>query len=178
MCRTNIKILDNNVHIHNSHGPHSYYFWQQAAAGWPISELLDRKIADFIGANPVVDSSDRAPSLLNGGLGKISPVYWVVCLVAAAAIDVYGISRSKGNDPNYFPGNLNFDPLGLYPKDKAGQERMQLAELKNGRLGMIAITAFAFQEFVSRLGVVDETPLFFKPLGGVLHDYANSGYYQ
>ena len=40
----------------------------------------------------------------------------------------------------------------------------------------IAITAFAIQEFVSTLGVVDETPLFFKPLGEVLHEYANSGY--
>jgi Chlorophyll A-B binding protein len=115
---------------------------------------------------------------LNGGLGKISPIYWVVCLLAAGAIDVYGISKSKRSDPNYFPGNLGFDPLGLYPKDLAGQERMQLAELKNGRLGMIAITAFAVQEFVSSLGVVDETPLFFKPLGDVLHEYANSGYYQ
>ena len=29
---------------------------------------------------------------------------------------------------------------------------------------MIAITAFAVQEFVSKVGVVDETPMFFKPL--------------
>lgn len=155
--------------------PSPLYF-RQAAAGWPISELFDRKIANFIGATPVVDASDRAPSVLNGGLGKISPVYWVVCLLFAAAVDVYGISRSKSNDPNYVPGNLGFDPLGLYPKDEAGQMRMQLAELKNGRLGMIAITAFAVQEFVYSLGVVDETPLFFKPIGGVLRDYANSGY--
>lgn len=148
-----------------------------AAAGWPISELLDKKLANFVGMTPIVGSDDRAPSLLNGGLGKISPIYWVGCLLAAAAIDVYGIQMSKRNDATYFPGNLGFDPLGLYPKDKQGQERMQLAELKNGRLGMIAITAFAIQEFVSKLGVVDETPLFFKPLNMVLHEYANSGYY-
>ena len=140
--------------------------------------MFDRKIANLIGATPIVDATDRAPSLLNGGLEKISPIYWVVCLLAAGAIDVYGISQSKKNDPNYFPGNLGFDPLGLYPKDQAGQERMQLAELKNGRLGMIAITAFAVQEFVYSLGVVDETPIFFKPLGQVLSDYTNSGYIQ
>jgi Chlorophyll A-B binding protein len=144
--------------------------------GWPISELFDRKIADFIGAAPVVDATDRAPSILNGGLGKISPIYWIVCLLGAAAIDVYGISKAKNDDPNYFAGNLGFDPFGLYPKDEAGQKRMQLAELKNGRLGMIAITAFAVQEVVYSLGVVDETPIFFKPIGGVLREYANSGY--
>ena len=148
-----------------------------AAAGWPISELFDRKLANTFGLDPIVTSDDRAPSLLNGGLGKVSPVYWVAVLLAAGAIDFYGIQKSKSNDPSYFPGNLGFDPLGLYPKDKAGQERMQLAELKNGRLGMIAITAFAFQEFASKLGVVDETPLFFKPIGTVLSDYTNSGYY-
>jgi len=44
------------------------------------------------------------------------------------------------------------------------QTIVQLAEIKHGRLSMIAITAFAVQEFVSKVGVVDETPIFFKPL--------------
>lgn len=146
-----------------------------AAAGWPISELADKKIASFFGLQPVLDSSDRAPSILNGGLGKISPIYWVGCLAAAAAIDAYGISKSK-SEPGYFPGNLGFDPLGVYPKDEEGQKWMQTAEIKNGRLAMIAITAFAFQECASKLGVVNETPAFFKPLGTVLSDAANAGY--
>lgn len=147
-----------------------------AAVGWPISELADKSIAKTFGLPAVLDSSDRAPSILNGGLGKISPVYWIVCLAAAAAIDLYGIQKSK-NDPAYFPGKLGFDPLGLYPKDEAGQRRMELTEIKNGRLAMIAITAFAVQEFVTKFGVVDETPIFFKPIGGVIKEYANSGYY-
>lgn len=148
-----------------------------AAAGWPLSELFDKKIANMFGLTPVVDASDRAPSILNGGLEKISPFYWVACVAAAAAVDVYGISRSKSNDPSYFPGNLGFDPLGLYPKNEEGQKRMQTTEIKNGRLAMIAVTAFAVQEFVSQTGVVDETPLFFKPISYVMKEYANSGYY-
>ena len=146
-----------------------------AAAGWPISEPLDKKLANTFGLTPVVDASDRAPSVLNGGLGKISPAYWIVCLAGAAAIDLYGIKKSK-DSADYFPGNLGFDPLGMYPKDEAGQKAMQLKELKNGRLAMIAITAFAFQEFVQKIGVVDETPIFFKPLSIVIKEYANSGY--
>jgi hypothetical protein len=27
------------------------------------------------------------------------------------------------------------------------------------------------------LGVVDETPIFFKPIGTVMKEYANAGYY-
>lgn len=148
-----------------------------AAAGWPMSELLDAKIANLFGLTPVVDASDRAPSVLNGGLGKVSPIYWIACLAAAAAVDFYGIQKSRKNSPEYFPGNLGFDPLGMYPKDAAGQQRMQLAEIKNGRLAMIAIVAFAVQEAVYKMGVVDETPIFFKPLSIVIKEYANSGYY-
>ena len=48
-----------------------------AAAGWPLSEVFDKKIAATLGMVPVLDASDRVPSLLNGGLGKISPAYWV-----------------------------------------------------------------------------------------------------
>jgi hypothetical protein len=148
-----------------------------AAAGWPISELFDQKIASLFGLNPLLVGDDRAPSILNGGLGKISPIYWLACVAGAAAIDLYGMKRAS-NTPGYVPGDLGFDPFGVFPKDKDGQEWFRLAEIKNGRLAMIAITAFAVQELVSQTGVINETPLFFKPLATTLHEYANSGYIQ
>ena len=147
-----------------------------AAAGWPISEVFDKKIAAALHMTPLLDANDRVPSVLNGGLGKVSPAYWILCLGAAAAVDFYGINKSKSNDPAYFPGNLGFDPLGAYPKNEDGKEWMQLAEIKNGRLAMIAVFGFAIQEAISSSGVVDETPLFFFPLTATLKAYANSGY--
>ncbi len=147
-----------------------------AAAGWPLSELLDKKIAAALHMDPLLDGADRVPSLLNGGLGKISPAYWVGCIGAAAIIDIIGTLRMKGDSTNYLPGDFGLR-LG-YPSDEAGQKRMQLAEIKNGRLAMIAIFGFAIQEFVSKQGVIDETPLFFFPIVQTLHNYANSGYIQ
>mmetsp|Transcript_2305 Transcript_2305/g.4769 ORF Transcript_2305/g.4769 Transcript_2305/m.4769 type:complete len:160 (+) Transcript_2305:817-1296(+) len=138
-----------------------------AAAGWPIAELLDRSLANIIGQQPIVDGFDRSPSLLNGGLEKISPLYWAGILLAASAIDLYQINKAN-SDPEYTPGNIGFDPLGLYPKDVEGQKKMLAKELRNGRLAMIAITAFAAQEFVTNTGVVDQTPFFFKFLGGMV----------
>ena len=132
-----------------------------AAAGWPLSELFDKKIALALHMSPLVDAADRAPSVLNGGLEKVNPFFWMACLVGAAAIDVYGIAKSKSGDESYFPGNLGFDPLGMYPKTEEGQQRMQLAEIKNGRLAMISILGFAIQECVLKSGVIDQSPSFF-----------------
>jgi hypothetical protein len=146
-----------------------------AAAGWPLSELFDKKIAVALGMAPLVeDGSDRVPSLLNGGLGKVSPAYWIGALGFAAVIEVLGQLKMKSEKT--IPGDFGLR-LG-YPSDNDGQQRMQLAEIKNGRLAMIAIFGFAIQEFVTKQGVINETPLFFKPIMQTLHEYANSGYIQ
>jgi hypothetical protein len=148
-----------------------------AAAGWPVSELFDKKIATMLGMAPAIVGDDRAPSVLNGGLGNISPLYWAACLAGAAAVELYGITVARKKD-GYTPGDLGFDPFGVFPKDEESQKNMQLAEIKNGRLAMIAISAFAVQELVSQTGVINETPLFFFPIGETLHQLTNSGYIQ
>ncbi len=48
------------------------------------------------------------------------------------------------------------------PRDRNGCNL--LAEIKKGRLAMISIFGFAMKEFVSKTGVIDETPLFFFAL--------------
>lgn len=161
-----------------------------ATVGWIFSEKFDIAIANFLEQQPLILENDRVPSLFNGGMDQVSPYWWGFCVGLSAAIDLYGVSIQRqyqfqntlsdddivGNfaadaDVNvgdiaeeYIPGNLKFDPLNLYPKDddKEGQKRMQLAEIKHGRLAMIAITAFSVQEFVTQIGVVDETPWFFQ----------------
>lgn len=152
-----------------------------AAAGWPLSEVLDRKIASLFGLSAMLDSADRVPSVLNGGLGKISPLYWVAVIAFAGVVDFVGTGRSQklanGKDV-YLAGDFGFDPLRVYPKTEEGKKWMQLAEVKNGRLAMIAVTAFAIQEAVTKVGVVDETPLFFFPIADTMKEYANSGYIQ
>ena len=133
-----------------------------AAAGWPISELLDRPLAKSFNMPDLLESGDRAPSVLNGGLGQVPISYWIGALLFASFVECAAIHKRRVN-PDYFPGKLDFDPLGLYPKTEAGKKEMQLKEIKNGRLAMIAITAFAFQELVQQQGVVEQTPFFFKP---------------
>ena len=134
--------------------------------GWPLSELWDREIAIALGLPPALlqDGSDRVPSTLNGGLEKISPIYWGFCLGLTIAIEQYAIIKAREGNSNYFPGNLGFDPLNLYPKNNNNQINMQLAEIKHGRLAMVAIVGFAIQESYTSLSVIKETPFFFQPL--------------
>ena len=51
--------------------------------------------------------------------------------------------------PDYSPGDLGFDPLGLKPKDAAGLKTMQTKEINNGRLAMIACAGIVGQELVT-----------------------------
>jgi len=146
-----------------------------AALGWPMSELYDIKIAAMLQVEPILDATDRVPSLFNGGMEKVNPVWWGFCLGLTASIDLYGVSRARSVE-GYTPGDLGWDPMGFYPADKKDRMDMQLAEVKHGRLAMIAVTGFSVQEFVTGIGIVDETPLFFKPLEileEVLGDVAN-----
>jgi hypothetical protein len=41
----------------------------------------------------------------------------------------------------YKPGQLGFDPLGLFPEDEEAQFEIQSKEINNGRLAMISIGA-------------------------------------
>lgn len=143
-----------------------------AAAGWPLSELWDEKIASTTGFPALVDVNGRAPSLLNGGLGKVSIWYWLAVTVFASAVDLYGLSRV--NDEDYVPGDLGFDPLGLHGKKAPQWKRwMETAEIKNGRLAMLAITGFALQEVVTQDAVVHISAAFFQPLDITLDKLRN-----
>ena len=135
-----------------------------AAIGWPTSELADRTIASYLNAPSTLDDGDRVPSILNGGMDRIDPRFWGFCLGMTAAIDLYGVSKSRRGSPDYFPGNIGFDPLGFFPADRQGQESMKLAEIKHGRVAMMGVLGYVVEEYVTKMAVVDDTPVLFQPI--------------
>eukprot|EP00536_Pseudo-nitzschia_multiseries_P000125 jgi/Psemu1/155308/gw1.3.269.1 len=135
-----------------------------AAVGWPISELEDRDIADYFHVSSVLDDGDRVPSMLNGGMERIDPRFWGFCLGMTAAIDLYGVSKSRRSADDYFPGNIGFDPLNLFPPDREGREKMKLAEIKHGRVAMLGVVGYVVEEYVTKMAVVDDTPILFQPI--------------
>merc|ERR1711868_224936 len=86
----------------------------------------------------------RAPSLLNGGLSNVNGVYWAAVVALAIYWESQGLDKQYGKKDDYLPGMLGFDPLG------ADSEGMRAAEITNGRVAMLAITVYAFEEALTK----------------------------
>lgn len=153
------------------------------AAGWPLAELFDTQIANVLGLPSLIEANNgRDPSLLNGGLGLVSPLYWVIVLGFAAAVEIRGETlkaQQKSTDKawmlsgSWVPGDLRFDPLNLYTTfgdTPRAKYLMETAEIKNGRLAMVAIVVFVIEEFLTGKPVVEITPILFEPLPKVVED--------
>lgn len=84
-----------------------------AAAGWPMSELWHREIADAFGLQSILASENKAPSVLNGGLDNA----WIIG-AAVVSLAIGGLLEFKTFDAQkkdgYRPGELGFDPLKLH----------------------------------------------------------------
>jgi len=135
-----------------------------AAVGWPLAELWDRSIAGALGLQPALTSTGSSPSLLNGGLDKIEPDYWVIVASIAGLAELSNKEAKDEKGRQYIPGDCGFDPLNLFPEDKEGKLAMQTKEIKHSRIAMMAILGYVVQEALYRSPVTEETPFFFKSL--------------
>lgn len=153
------------------------------AAGWPLAELWDTRLAELAGLPSIIEeNAGRDPSILNGGLGLISPFYWIGVVLFTGAVELRGEivkSEIKRRDKTWMltgswvPGSLDFDPLGLYKTledTPRGRYLMETAEIKNGRTAMLAIVFMVVEEVVTGKPVVDITPILFEPFPQVVED--------
>merc|ERR1719238_1908134 len=134
-----------------------------AAAGWPVSELVQPWLSKAVGAPDLLVGDEKAPSLINGGLDKINPLFFMGIIIFSATVEAVALKQTRTAD--YIPGDLGFDPLSLYSgKGPEVQRDLELKELNNGRLAMLAITYYAWEEFVTKASVVNDTPFLFKSI--------------
>ena len=157
-----------------------------AALGWPLAEQFQPVLAKSQGLPSLLTKSGLDPSVLNGGLSNINPVFWGGFALVGVAVELYSASAGKAGflptmaalglekltgtdldgdgqvgepnmlaaDKDYLPGDLGFDPLGLFKGTAQQKKSMQLKEVNNGRLAMVAITGYAFQEAATKMSVV------------------------
>jgi len=131
-----------------------------ATVGWVVSELTHNSLALTFGKDNILGTNDQVPSVLNGGLDKVSPFFWVEAICVAAVLEFLAIEKGDNREP----GNFSFDPFGLSGKTYDEKFYVQESEIFNGRLAMLAITGFAIQEFTAGDAVIHQTPIFFNTL--------------
>ena len=118
-----------------------------AAAGFLVQE-------DF---HPLF-TADGGPAIEQ--IPALPPALWFLMTLGIGICEAYRIQIGWANPyegmdnvqrlkPEYVPGDLNFDPLGLKPEDPEEFRIMQEKELSHGRLGMLAAAGFMAQEAVS-----------------------------
>ena len=61
----------------------------------------------------------------------------------------------RARPDSYVEGDLGFDPLGIYEREgPQGKFDLRTAEVKHGRIAMLAITTIALQEFIQGTPIV------------------------
>ena len=151
-----------------------------AAVAWPMQEILHPILVDAArssGFGGTVDvlaaTAGKSPSLLNGGLNQweIAPTLALAVFMASVLekknVDERAAQGLKFNEYNKseLPGDLGFDPLRV-TRSLSRDEKVEFLEkeLLNGRLAMLAVTAYVLEEVVFQVPVVRYTPDLFRPL--------------
>ncbi|KAL1530031.1 hypothetical protein AB1Y20_000956 [Prymnesium parvum] len=91
--------------------------------------------------NPVTACSTVAPDVLIQVVGVMA---WAEIFFNKGKF----FTTNMFEDKSRVPGNVGFDPL-KFGDNKAARERLELAELKNGRLAMLAFSGMIHQVFVT-----------------------------
>ena len=103
-------------------------------------------------------SGDGGPAIEQ--IPALPPAIWFLMTLGIGIAEAYRIQIGWANPyetpdnvqalkPEYTPGDLGFDPLGLKPDSPEEFRIMQTKELQNGRLAMIAAAGFLAQEAVT-----------------------------
>ena len=129
-----------------------------AAVGFLVGEAVE-------GSSFLFDASITGPAISH--LPQVPPPFWVLLglLIAKYELDRAEIAFVNPADipvdqpgllrKEYIPGDLEFDPLNLKPKNPKEFEVMQTKELQNGRLAMLAAAGFMAQELVDGKGIME-----------------------
>jgi hypothetical protein len=133
---------------------------------WREAEITHGRVGMLASLGFLVQENFHPLFTADGGpaieqIPKLPPGLWVFMTLGIGIAESLRIQKGWANPyevgqdnvqrlkPEYTPGDLGFDPLGLMPEDPAEFRTMQEKELSHGRLAMIAAAGFLAQETVT-----------------------------
>ncbi|KAG8459763.1 hypothetical protein KFE25_014326 [Diacronema lutheri] len=143
---------------------------------WREAELMHGRVGMLAAAgflvqenyHPLFGGAVTGPAIDH--IPQIPPFFWAVLSFGIGIAESYRIQvgwadprTSQGLDSkqqwklrdDYEPGDVGFDPLGLKPDDVDELKALQLKELNNGRLAMLAAAGFLAQETVDKQQILE-----------------------
>merc|ERR1719421_1024742 len=118
-----------------------------AAAGFLVQEFWHPLFTADGG--PAIDQIPKLPVPLWFGMTLAIGIAETLRIQKGWANPYEGMDNVQRLKEDYYPGDLDFDPLGLKPSDPAEFREMQEKELSHGRLAMLAAAGFLAQEAVT-----------------------------
>ena len=132
---------------------------------WREAELTHGRVGMLASAGFLVQEKFHPLFTADGGpaieqIPKLPVPLWFGMAIGIGICETLRIQKGWANPyegmdnvqrlkPDYTPGDLGFDPLGLKPTDPAEFREMQEKELSHGRLAMLAAAGFMAQEAVT-----------------------------
>merc|ERR1719502_2433680 len=162
---------------------------------WREAEVTHGRVGMLASAGFLVQESFHPLFTADGGpaieqIPKLPPALWFFMATGIGICEALRIQKGWANPyegaersqnefqlkPEYYPGDLAFDPLGLAPEDPVEFRKMQERELSHGRLAMFAAAGFLAQETVTGTTWAAEDSIFERlVLGGWLDKAAIDG---
>ena len=120
-----------------------------AAMIWPVQEMLDGMLLE----------PDQFGPLLFGQYITLPyfPLFMTFCMMGLGYLDIYAAAIKDRDEIGeaFLPGDCFWDPLKTLEGAPASMKRnMQERELFNGRVAMLAIAAFLFEEGTTHLPLI------------------------
>merc|ERR1712232_594269 len=132
---------------------------------WREAELTHGRVGMLASLGFLIQETFHPLFTADGGpaiqqIPKLPPALWFGMTLGIAICESLRIQKGWANPyeapskiqtlkPEYYPGDLGFDPLGLKPEDPDEFRIMQEKELSHGRLAMLAAAGFMAQEAVT-----------------------------
>ena len=118
-----------------------------ASAGFLVQEKFHPLFSADGG--PAIEQIPKLPVPLWFGMTLAIGIAETLRIQKGWANPYEGMDNVQRLKEDYYPGDLDFDPLGLKPTDPKELRTMQEKELSHGRLGMLAAVGFMAQEAVT-----------------------------
>lgn len=120
-----------------------------AAIIWPLQEKLDKLYLEDDQFGPLIYGPVTLPYF---------PLVMTLLMMLLGYLDIYAkaIKEEEGIGDAFLPGDCFWDPLKVLEGAPPSMKRnMQERELFNGRVAMVAVAAYVFEEATSHQALVD-----------------------